>query len=399
MNYYYLICFVLFFNFWGSSSILNAQPQRNLDSVQTIIHTTYKYKNGVPQLSMTKESVYDTNAILIRQDRYHYMAVDTGFAPRTHYSFEYNPARKLGSYYTEQLTHSDKPKRQYSKQLSKFKSYDHEHKREWVRLYKKNSNLMLRQVEKTFDKNGFPTQTKTTNYDTSPPNSSLEKVSRNALGNITNWESFDDDGDTKMQARSFQATYKNDSLLLQSTGYLYHNWNQVINKYDRYNQLKKTILRAGTRDSNGKVKRTDQTITTYKYNLPVKTIEKRLNKKVKTITYTFNDNEEIQLVVTPEKTYEEKKTYVYLDSSKQLLTTYTETLEGQPFVRKEITYDTTSKIQTYTEIEYRKNGKDWKTVKTYNNRGNYTHIDFFIADKLNKRDVYTYTYFPKKEED
>jgi hypothetical protein len=326
------------------------------------------------------------------------MTVDSGFAPRTHYAFEYNPVRKLGSYYTEQLTHGDKPKRKYSKQLSKFKSYDHQHKREWIKSYKKNSALMLRQVEKTFDSNGYPTRTKTTNYDTSPPNSSLEKVSRNSRGNIVNWESFDDDGDTKMQARSFQASYKNDSLLLQSTGYLYHNWNQVINKYDRKNQIKKTILRAGVRDSYGKVKKTDQTIMIYKENRPFKTVEKKLNKTIKTITYTFGEAEETQLIVTPSATYKEKKTYVYLDSSKQFVTEYTETLEGKPFLRTEIEYDTTSKIKTHTEIEYRKNGKDWKTVKTYNSRTNHTQIDFFIANKLNKRDVYEYTYFPKKEE-
>lgn len=399
MNTYSFVFVITLTSYFFCLNTALAQSKRNLDSIQSIVHTTYKYENGVPTLSIIKESVFDTNLILIRQERYNYMEVDTGFAPRTHYAFEYNPTNKLGSYYTEQLTHGDKPKRQYSKQLSKFKSYDHQHQREWVRLYKKNSTILLRQVEKTFDSNGYPTRTKTTNYDTSPPNSSLEQVSRNALGNITNWESFDDDGDTKMQARSFQATYKDDSLLLQSTGYLYHNWNQVINKYDAKNQLKKTILRAGTRDSNGKVKKTDQTITTYKYNLPIKTVEKKLNKTTKTIVYTFEENKEIQLVVTPTSTYREEKVSVYLDSSKQLLTNYTETLEGKPFLKIEIEYDTASQIKTYTEIEYRQNGNDWKTVKTYNERGNYTQIDFFIANKLNKRDVYEYTYFIKEEED
>lgn len=398
MNIYYLTLFTTIISCFFYLDNLEAQSERNLDSVQTIVHTTYKYKNNLPTISMVKESVFDTNSILIRQDRYNYMVVDTGFAPRTHYTFEYNPVNKLGSYYTEQLTHTDKPKRKYSKQLSKFKSYDHEHKREWIRSYKKNSTLMLRQVEKTFDANGYPTRTKTTNYDSSPPSSSLEKVSRNQLGNITNWESFDDDGDTKMHARSFHATYKDDSLLLQSSGYLYHNWNQVINKYNRNNQVKKTILRAGTRNSNGKVKRTDQTIMTYKDNRSFKTVEKKLNKTTKTIIYSFEKNQETQLIVTPTATYQEKKISIYLDSSKQFLTEYTETLEGKPFLRKEIEYDTAFNIQTYTEIEYRNNGKDWKTIKTYNEQGNYTQIDFFIANKLNKRERYEYRYFPKREE-
>lgn len=399
MNSHYFTFFITLISYSFCLNSIHAQSKRNLDSVQTIVHTTYKYKNNISALSMVKESVFDTNSVLIRQDRYNYMTVDTGFAPRTHYTFEYNPTTKLGSYYTEQLTHGDKPKRKYSKQLSKFKSFDHQHKREWVRLYKKNSSLMLRQVEKTFDSNGYPTRTKTTNYDTSPPNSSLEKVSRNAHGDIISWESFDDDGDTKMQARSFLASYKNDSLLLKSTGYLYHNWNQVINKYDRNNQFKKTISRVGTRDSNGKVKRTDQTITTYKNNRPIKSVEKKLNKTIKTIVYSFEENEDRQLVVTPTATYEDKKTYTYLDSSKQFLIECTETFEGKPFLKTEIEYDTSFRIKTHTEIEYRKNGKDWKTVKTYNVHGNYTQIDFFIANKLNKREIYEYAYFPKKEED
>ncbi|BDS14614.1 hypothetical protein [Aureispira anguillae] len=381
---------------------LLGQSKLNLDSVATIVHTTYNFKNGVSNLSSIKESLFDTNAILIRQHRYNYMKVDTGFAARTHYYFTYNPTNKLGTYYTEQLTHESKPNKKYSKQESKFKSYDHKFKREWVKIFKKNSRLLLRQTQKTFDKNGFVTHTKTTNYSSSPPNSSTEKVQRNAAGNITHWESFDDDGDTKMQARSFNAKYKDDTLLLQSDGYLYHNWNQVINKYDRNNHLKKSISNIGTRNSNGKVKRTDQVITIYKNNLPFKRTEKKLRKTIKKVSYAFEDQKDIQNITTPKGNYQEIKTYEYLDSNQQCLTLYTETLEGKPFLRKEITYDTaTFKIHTHTEIEYRKNGKDWKTIKTYNQHGNYTQIDFYIANELKKRDVYNYTYHapPKQKED
>lgn len=384
----------------GFQTILLGQPKLNLNSVQTIKHSTYTFRNTISNLSIIKESVFDTNTILIRQDRYNYMQVDTGAAPRSHYHFVYNPQSKLGSYYTEQLEHRSKPNKKYSKQETKFKSYDHKFKREWIKLYKKNSKILLRQVQKTFDENGHVTSSKTTNYDTSPSNSSTEKVKRNSTGNITFWESFDDDGDTKMQARSFEAKYKDDTLLLQSNGYLYHNWNQVINKYDRNNYLKKSILNIGVRGSNGKVKRTDQTITIYKNNLPYKKTEKKLRKKIKTITYVFEDNKEIQVVVTPDKTYKEIKEYTYLDSTQQFLTLYTETLEGKPFMRTEMVYDTaTSKMTQHIEIEYRNNGKDWKTVKTYNEQGNYTKIEFFIANELKKRDIYEYTYFPPKTED
>lgn len=398
--YLYPLLVLVYLVFFPSYSW--AQSQLNLDSVASVRQTTYNYKNGVEHLAIVKESVFDTNAILIRQHRYNYMKVDTGFAPRTHYSFTYNPVNKLGSYYTEQLTHSSKPKKKYSKQESKFKSYDHKFKREWVKLYKKNSRLLLRQTQKNFDKNGYTTQTKTTNYDTSPPNSSTEKVQRNALGNIVRWESFDDDGDTKMQARFFEAKYKEDSLLLQSSGYLYYNWNQLMHKYDRNRQIKKTISKVGTRSSTGKIKVTSQIITIYKNNQPFKQIEKKLHKTVKKVSYTFEPNKEIQHISTPEGNYKEIKTYTYLDSAQQLLSNYTETQEGKPFLEKRFTYDPTNqKMVSYIELEHRKNGKDWKTIKQYNSYGNYTQIDFYIADQLRKRDVYQYTYHPKppKKED
>lgn len=376
---------------------LFGQAELNLDSVQSISHHSYSYANGQEELVLVKESVFDTNQILILQNRYNYMKVDTGFAVQTHYRYSYNPKSKFGNYYTENLAHSSKPNKKYSKQESSFKSYDHKFKREWVKTYKKNSTLLLRQTEKTFDENGYVTSTKTTNYGNSPTSSSTEKVERNAAGNMVRWESFDDDGDTKMQARSFEATYKNDTLLVYSSGYLYHNWNEVSNKYNGKNELKKTILTTGTRRSTGTINRDDQTIITYKNGKPFKSVEKKLGKVVKKISYLYEPGKEIQKITTPKKSYTEVKTYTYLDSAQRLLTEYTETLEGKPFLKKELEYDTLSfKIKTYTEIEYRNNGKDWKTVKTYNDRGNLTKTSFYIADKLNKEDRYEYTYQPPK---
>lgn len=389
-----MILSILFF--LGFLSAFNCAAQStNLDSVQSITQTTYAYKNGQRQLSILKESQYDTNQILIQQNRYNYVKVDTGFAAKTHYYYTYNPRNKRGSFYTETLANSARPNQKYSKKESSFKSYDHGFKRLWQKAYKKDSKMLLRQIENSYDANGQVISTKTTNYDTSPPNSSSEKVKRNAVGNIINWESFDDDGDTKMQARSFQASYKNDTLLLKSSGYLYFNWNETINKYNGKNELKKSIQSVGNRQQNGKVKRTAKTITIYKNNQPYKTIAKELNKKVKTTIYVFETNREVQQITTPSKTYEEVKTYTYLDSACQYLTNYTETLEGKAFLKKEMTYDTTTnKMIQYIEIEHRENGKDWKIIKDYNAHGNVAKIQFFIADKLTKEDIYEYTYFP-----
>lgn len=386
--------------FYFSSHAQTQLSGLNLSGIKRVKQTTYNYKNKAKNLTLIKESVYDTNQVLTNQERNHFMTVDTGFAAHKHYVFTYNPATKLGSYYTEQLEHSSKPNRKYSKQKATFKSYDHSSKREWVKVYKKNSKLLLRQTKKKFDTNGHLINTEITYYDSSPPRSSKENVSRNAAGNIISWASFDDDGDTKSQARQFTAKYKHDTLLLESSGYLYFNWNQTINKFNGKNELKKTISNVGTRQSTGKVKINDQTITIYKYNKPFKTIEKKLKKKVKTIVYSYTPTEEVQQITTPEKTYTEKKVYSYADSAMTRLVHYTETLDGKPFLDKTFTYhpDTTL-LASYTEVEFRKNGQDWKTVRYYDMDGNYTKQQFFVANKLNKEDIYTYEYHPQPEEE
>jgi hypothetical protein len=391
MIHFKVLFVVLLLSFWTNSSI--AQPQRNLDRVKTIIQTAYNYSGGAKNLTLVKKSEFDTNQVLVLQHRYNYMKVDTGFAVRAHYQYMYQAKSKLGNYYSENLEHSSKPNKKYTKQESSFRSYDDKHKRKWVKLFKKNSSLLLRQTEKTFDENGYVTSTKTTNYNTSPPSTFKENVSRNKSGNMTHWESFDDDGDIKMQARSFDATYKNDTILLSSRGYLYHNWNEVINKYDKKNQLRKTISNTGIRQSTGKIKRKDQVVVLYKENKPYKSVAKKLSKLAKTILFVYEEGKEIQQITTTENTYEEVKTYEYLDSTQLLLTKYTETLDSKPFLKKEITYDSLSfQITSYTEIEVRKNGSKWKTIKEYNRRGNLIRIRFYIADILNKEDVYKYTY-------
>lgn len=374
---------------------LFAQSELNLDSIHKIKHTTYNYQNDNALLSILKISEYDTNQILIRQERFNYIKADTGNAVGTHYLFTYNPKSRWGEFYTESIPHSSQPNKKYSKQLTEFKSIDHAHKREIVKQYKADSKDLLRKIEVVFDSNGNPTSTQTTSYETSTPQHSIEKVQRNAAGNIVLWESFDDDGDAKIQARSFTATYKNDTLLLTSSGYLYHNWNEVINTYDKNNLLAKSISNIGTRQTNGKVKKIDQITVTYSNGKPTKSVEKRANKPYKTIIYTYEANKEILQITLPDKNYQDVKTYTYLNGDKRYLTDYTETLDGKPFLEKKMVYDTANasvKLMQYTEIEYRENGKDWKTVKEYNERGNLTRIRFYIANVLSKEEVYEYVY-------
>lgn len=375
---------------WNKSLI--AQSEGLKDSIQTIVQKTYEYNNDVAILSILKKSVYDTNQILTRQDRYNYISVDTGLAVGTHYWFEYNPKNRYGSYTNKTLAHSTLPNRKESQQLTEFRSFDHEHKREWIKTYKKDSKDLLRHIEQKFDAKGHSINSKMTNYETKTPSISTEKVQRNAAGNITFWESFDDDGDSKMQARSYQAEYKNDTIFLSSGGYLYNTWTAVVNKYNRKNELLKTTTSMGTRQSNGKIKITTQTVIDYSDNKPSKSITKNLNKVVETILFVYQDGKKIQQISTPEKKYEWIESYTYLDSTATLLTSYTNIQEGKIFKKEELSYDSLNQLVQHIEIEYRANGKDWKTITEYNSFGKVSRIRFYIADILNKEDIYKYEY-------
>lgn len=386
----------LFFVF---SSLSYAQTK--LDSVQQVHHYTYHYQQDKEELSKYRHSTYDTNQILVLQDRYHYFVVDTGRATSLHYHLEYDPRYLTGSYYTENLPHESKPNREYTKYLTKFRaSSNNPENRVSTKNYKANSTELLSQKENKFDERGNMTQTIITDYRTNPPTKYTENVKRNAAGNMIQWQSFDEDGDSKkMQARNFVASYRADTLLVQSTGYVYNNWKQTTNKYSGKNELKKSVQYIGSRAPNGKIKKLDQNSTTYKNNRPYKRIEKQLNRKVKTILYSYEAGKEIQQVTTPTGSYTEVMDSVFL-SDTLLLSTYTETKEGKPFMKIEMQYDTNYQVREHTEIEYRKNAKDWKTVQRFDANGYLTEKLFYIADELNKKETYTYVFFePKAKEE
>lgn len=378
------------------SSLAQEAPIPNqLDGVKHLWQETYNDANGNEVLTMRKEQELDTNSIVTEQKRYQYQQKDTGKAVRSYYFYTYNPRTRRGSYYTE---YTATEKKEATKQKTDFKAYKDHRQKEWVKHYKTNSQQVKKRIQRTFDANGAVLSTETTNYETSPSSSTLEKVQRNDAGNILRWESFDDDGDTKTQARAFTASYKDDTLLLESSGYLYFQWTGVKNRYNGKGELKKQIQSSGNRQSTGKIKKNRQTITWYKDGKPCKLMEKQLNKKTKTVVYTYSPDKVVEQVTTPEKSYAEVKTYTYLDSARQYLSSYTETKEGKPFVEKTMVYDTaTWTLQEHIEIEYRTNGKDWKTVHAYNNRGNLLEKRFYVANRLTKKDVLRYEYFPEPE--
>lgn len=377
---------------WAQADSL-ATDSLVVDTLQLMqtTHYSYQYKNDQRQLNFIQKTQYDTNGLVIRQKRDFYQMTDTGAAITRHYLLEYNPNTLRGFYQTEQVALGNKP---YSIQKTTFKNYDRtSNKRYWVKTQKSNSNQLLRQIRYEYDKNGFMISKETSNYDTNPTNTSTEKVTRNKAGNMLTWVSFDDDGDTKTQARSFSASYLDDSLLLRSDDQLYYNYTTVINKYNKNRQLTKTEKKVGSISTKGKVKYNNETLTIYKDGRPYKLTEKNFKKKVRTITYAYQGNEEIQYVVTPEKSYTERILVEYHEQFPHLPIKRTETKEGAPFLTETWTYeDSTGHLLSHTVVEQRDSGKDWKNEEQYNEEGDVILKRFYVGEGLRTEEVYEHVY-------
>ncbi|MGH1336262.1 MAG: hypothetical protein ACRBFS_09045 [Aureispira sp.] len=359
--------------------------------LQQTIHYSYRYNKGQRQTNYIQETQYDTNGFVINQERDYYQASDTGDVIHRHYTLEYNPNTLRGFYQTEQLALG---KKAYSIQKTTFRNYDRSsNKRYWVKTQKPNSQQLLRQVRYEYDKNGFLIGKEASNYATKPTSISTEKVTRNAAGNMLTWVSYDDDGDTKTQARSFSASYLEDSLLLRSEDQLYFNSTTVINKYDKNRQLKKTEKLVGNRSTKGKIKYNNETVILYKEGRPYKLTEKNFKKKVRTIIYTYEGSEEIHAVVTPEKSYTERIITSYHQQFPDLPIQRVETNEGEAFLTETWTYeDSTGHLLSHTVVEQRKNGKDWKNEEQYNEQGDIITKRLFVDNALKTEEIYQHIY-------
>ncbi|MCP4439845.1 MAG: hypothetical protein GY810_12950 [Aureispira sp.] len=368
---------------------LFSQDKLMLDSIQLIKQSTYEYKNDNKVLESYKESRFDTNQVMIEQNRYHYLATDTGLAVVTHYKLVYNPKTYLGSYYTERLPHAKRPKRKYSKKLTKYKSFDHETKKKWVKQYSKE-NKLIKETRNSYNAQGLTIKSKITDHHSSPPTIHTDEVERNSAGKMTFWESHDDDGTGLKKVRQHEWTYLNDTLLLESSGYVYNNWTQIKNKYKKGVLLKSTN-EAGFRQSTGKVKLTHKVLKKYKDGRLVQELIFDMKKKEFTKTYVYEGDLTTETIETKEGIKVNTVKEVY---DGDLLIEESTTEEGKPRLVERYTYDELTKtLLENIEIEYRKSGKEWKTITKYDSAGNLVSKTFYVNDKPVRVDAYEYVYY------
>jgi hypothetical protein len=380
------------------STALDSTVVEDTLQMRQSIHYNYRFVNGQQQTSYIQTTQYDTNGLVVRQERDYYTLLDTGETINRQYLLEYNPNTLKGYYQTEKLPLNGQP---YSIQKTTFKNYDRtSNKRYWVKIQQPNSTQLLRQIRYEYDNNGFLIRKETSNYDTQPTSTNLEKVTRNKAGNMLTWVSEDDDGDTKTQARSFKADYLNDTLLLRSDDQLFYNHTTVINQYDRNGQLKKAEKKVGNTSTKGKVKYNTEILTLYKDGKPYKLTEKNFKKKSKTITYSYGPQFEVQQVVAPEKSYTDSIfTQILVEGADDPANnkhgkSIRHTRDGQLLEQETWLYwQNTEQPASHTFVEVRNDGDVWTTKETYNKYGDIVTKSVLVNNKKYiSKEVYEYVY-------
>ncbi|WCL80349.1 hypothetical protein PPO43_10215 [Saprospira sp. CCB-QB6] len=376
------------------SPLLQAQLEMRLDSISQVIQHSYSFtEEGEQLLSILRESVYNEAQIMTRQDRWHYTYPNGEKTAKLHYHYSYNPKSYMGEFYNEYLAYEGGPK-QAKKKKTTFKSHAHSAtERERVQQFDAEGKLS-RASENRYDKSGELVYSKSTDYSYSPPMIHIDEVERNAAGQIIKWTATDKSELGTEKVREMSCKYLFDSLLLESTGYVYSDWNQTVNKYNKKTgEIKKSTISYGLRQSNGKVTIRHKKVSTYKNNRPIKSVEYNYKKKFKTSTFSYNGP-----VMTEKVDYKDKKEKDIIKTEKKVynatgkLQLYERAIDGEPQYREQYSYDAADRLLKYTETEFRENGAHSITIIEYNIDQNPVKKQLFQGDKLLKLDEYSYLY-------
>lgn len=378
-------------------NLLLAQ-QNELDSLQTIKIQTL---NGSAKLTSLKLSQYDTNQALIQQDRWTYKQVDTGLWARKHYHYEYTPKSRLGQFYTE---HHKKDGSSAKKHLHKFKSFRHSATdRVWIKHYAPDGKI-IRSTQNGFDENGFLNKVYSKDNSYTPPLIHTESVVRNDLGLMLKWESYDEDQDGKRKVREMNWKYKDDSILLRSSGYVFNDWKETVNDFDKKTGLlKKKTQSYGYRQQDGKIIRNHKNTTTYKNGQPAKLVEFEYKKKFATHKFEYNGNIEIQSInYKDKKIADEVYKFKRCQDSLGNPLLYEEWLNGTLKEKINYSYSNEGKLTKKEDYEYRKSGSVSCRIVEYNKDGRILRKALQVDDRLIKEDLYEYRFYPSpplEEED
>lgn len=361
-----------------------------LKDLQYIRQTSYELNKEKRQLLSVRESWFDERAILTRQERYGYIAVDTGSLLANRYHYEYDTTTRKGKNYTERLV--TPRNKNYSRQETRFTSYDHSSdKRVSSQQYSSDTKLQT-EIENSYDAQGNLVKTILRDHTYAPPMLQTDEMQRNAAGKMTRWTSYDEQGGAKReQVRDFSWEYLNDTLLLRSSGYVYNDWTETVNKYSK-GVLKQSTQSVGTRQTNGKTTITNKMVTNYANGKPISATETVNGKKTRTIAYTyFEEGYKEEAITTKEGVTVNGEKELYLNDT--LLIERLWTTNDEKTRQETHQYDALGQRIRSVFIEFKSNGDEWKTEFELDEHGNPTHRLFFINKHLQQEDVYEYKYF------
>jgi len=374
-----------------------------------IVQYHYKYnEEGKKNLDYVKVSHFDSSSILVLQERMHFAEKfdslkiipkfdSLGKAEKialelplnAYYYYEYNPSTQIGNYYSQSFNAKNNDKKETG-----FKSFDHSEKHIWEKQY--NAAKMLRvEIENTYDDKGYLLSTFSRDHNFSPPIAHSEEVKRNSAGLMTTWESYDEDENGRQKVREMNWVYKQDTILLKSSGYIYNNWNEVVHNYNKKTRLpEKTLKTFGYRNDKGEIKRNHKHETLYKKGLPSQIQEYEYNKKTKLHKFVYTDSTLISIsnesiiekgfpneLITTTQRYNSEKRLLMLSKSKN----------GESRSDELYEYFENGQISRYMEAEYVSGGKKSSQKTTeYNESGNQVRKLLYINNKLAAEDIFKY---------
>lgn len=362
--------------------------------IEAIVHKTYIHTNAKDaRLSIYKESHFDTNQVLIEQKRFHYEPVDTGLHINKVYMYSYQPESRLGEYSTLRTAYPKTLEEGNLLQRTEFRSYDHKQKRSWVKQY--NAEGKLRKESRyDYDSLGNMTKAYIKDLKFSPPSVHIDEVSRDAKGQMLHWESHDEDELGRKKVRDTRWSYRFDTLIEIQEGYIYNNWTEIVNRYNKRAELQRVTVSNGIYISGRKPKIDDLIVTKYKNGKAQSQTVKRLGKKVSTTKYKYNEN---AVTESYQEGKEKKITRRVKNYDEQNRITEELLEENAKILSKKSYFYNEDMLTLRREISFRSNGDEWKTEFVFE-RANYpAKRSFYINDKLQQEDVYEYILYPEKE--
>ena len=359
--------------------------------VKTITQTTTNHHKSTYILGL-KVSTFDTAQILIAQQRFSYSGPDTAASKTSEYNYQYNPNGRLGQFSTTRIPTATNRLEKPVVNLTKFKSHNHRDDYDWVHQFDENGKVFL-ETEHSYDAQGLRISSRS--HDVRSQVVNFDQLERNSAGRITKWSSTDTEFGKETLVRLMTYSYLHDTLLLTQEGYIYSNWTQTTNKYDKNNRLASAITETGYRQPSGKVLRDAKTQTKYKDGLPVSSTYSENGKKISSSTFVHSPNSSTETITTKQK----KTTTITTKTSRQRFDDKNRLVENTQLENDQIAF---SKLYTYqdstlvqfTEIE-RKNTELWKTVTDYNSEGLPIRRQLLNGDALQQEDIFEYTYHTK----